>query len=209
MIEAESQQLTDMLPDLQAIQFSNTHLLKLINGVLDLAKIEAGKVSVYIEECHVEDLVDNLVITTRPLIEQNRNELNVRYAQPIGWVMTDVTKVRQILLKLLSNAAKFTTDGQITLTVDREQPQSDSHSWLIFMASDTGIGIEESHLTRIFDAFTQVDASDTVPTQGKGLGLTVSYQFAQLMGGSLPVKNTISTGSTFTFRLPVGQATMA
>ncbi len=207
--EAEDQGLDDFIPDLQRIRSAGRHLLQLINDVLDLSKIEADKVELYPEQVEMDQLVEEVLATVKPLVEKNSNELKLTQSSSLGEVFIDVTKLRQIMLNLLSNAAKFTDDGVIELKICREI--RDAISWLVVSVSDSGIGITPEQVDKLFQPFSQADASTTRKYGGTGLGLVISQRFAEMMGGSLTVSSTLGEGSTFTLRLPVhnGKASAA
>ncbi|MBI5671297.1 MAG: response regulator [Chloroflexi bacterium] len=202
LIEEELSDRADeeFIPDLRKIQTAATHLLSLINDILDLSKIEAGKMDLFLETIDVSSLVDGVVTTVMPLVEKNGNELQVRSGDNLGRMHTDLTKVRQTLLNLLSNASKFTEKGQITLDVRREA--LNGTDWLIFTVSDTGIGMSKEQLSRLFKDFSQADSSTTRKYGGTGLGLAISHRFCQMMGGNISVTSEVGQGSTFTVRLP-------
>lgn len=199
--EAEDQGLDDFIPDLQRIRSAGRHLLQLINDVLDLSKIEADKVELYPEQVEMDQLVEEVLATVKPLVEKNSNELKLTQGSALGEVFIDVTKLRQMMLNLLSNAAKFTDGGVIELNVYRET--CDAISWLVVNVSDSGIGITPEQINRLFQPFAQADASTTRKYGGTGLGLVISQRFAEMMGGSLTVNSTLGDGSMFTLRLPV------
>jgi signal transduction histidine kinase len=192
----------DFINDLQSINAAGQHLLELINHILDLSKIEAGKMVLYPETFDLKKLIDDVAITVKPLMAKNENLLEVHSQESLGTLHADQTKVRQVLFNLLSNAAKFTTQGRVTLTVTREQVGSSE--WVYFRVCDTGIGISEEQQERLFQAFTQGDASTTRKYGGTGLGLAISRHFCQMMGGEIGVASQVGQGSTFTVRLPVG-----
>jgi signal transduction histidine kinase len=192
----------DFINDLQSINAAGQHLLELINHILDLSKIEAGKMVLYPETFDLKKLIDDVAITVKPLMAKNENLLEVHSQESLGTLHADQTKVRQVLFNLLSNAAKFTTQGRVTLTVTREQV--DKGEWVYFRVCDTGIGISEEQQERLFQAFTQGDASTTRKYGGTGLGLAISRHFCQMMGGEIGVASQVGQGSTFTVRLPVG-----
>ncbi len=192
----------DFINDLQSINAAGQHLLELINHILDLSKIEAGKMVLYPETFDLKKLIDDVAITVKPLMAKNENLLEVHSQESLGTLHADQTKVRQVLFNLLSNAAKFTTQGRVTLTVTREQV--DKGEWVYFRVCDTGIGISEEQQERLFQAFTQGDASTTRKYGGTGLGLAISRHFCQMMGGEIGVASRVGQGSTFTVRLPVG-----
>jgi PAS domain S-box-containing protein len=184
------------IPDLQKIHSAGKHLLALINDVLDLSKIEAGKMELFLESFDIAPLVDQVATTVRPLVEKNANRLTVQCAQGLGAMHSDATRLRQVLLNLLSNASKFTDHGQITLDVARGGDD------VVFQVRDTGIGMTPEQLGRLFEAFTQAEASTAAKYGGTGLGLAISRRFCQLMGGDVAVDSTAGAGSTFTVRLP-------
>lgn len=191
---------TDIAPDLKRITTAGQHLLALINEVLDLSKIEAGKVNLYLEEFALSDLIDDVVSSSYKLIETNNNQFTLELDEELGIVYTDAVKMRQILLNLLSNAAKFTHDGSITLKVERQPAAPDDV--IIIQVIDTGIGMSKQEASLIFNAFTQADESTTRRYGGTGLGLTISHRFCQLMGGTIAVESEPGQGSTFIVRLP-------
>ncbi len=201
---------TDFIPDLEAIQSSGEHLLVLINDILDISKIEAGQMNLYLETFDISTLMGKVVSTTQPVIEKNGNTLVVDCASDLGTIHADPIKVHQVLLNLLSNAAKFTEQGTITLEVSREEKSKVSQSkdefnssFVVFRVTDTGIGMTPKQLQQIFKAFTQADASTTRKYGGTGLGLTISRHFCQMMGGEITAFSQPGQGSTFTVRLPV------
>jgi signal transduction histidine kinase/CheY-like chemotaxis protein len=198
--DAEAQGHAELRADLQKIQTAGKHLLGLINDVLDLSKIEAGKMKLYLETFNVAGVVEEVAGTARPLVEQKGNRLEVRCPADIGALREDITKVRQVLLNLLSNAAKFTENGIVSLEVRRETGREGN--WVFFRVADTGIGMTPEQLERLFQAFTQVDAGTMRKYGGTGLGLAISRKFARMMGGDISVESAAGTGSTFTVRLP-------
>ena len=198
--EAEDQGLDDFIPDLQRIRSSGQHLLRLINDVLDLSKIEADRVELYSETASVDELIDELVDSLKPVIEANENHVMVKRSTPLGEIYTDVGKLRQALTNLLSNAAKFTTAGRIRIEAQRFEKSG--IEWLEIAVQDSGIGMNEEQLARIFQPFTQADASTTRKYGGTGLGLVISQRFIELMGGTLTVTSREGHGSRFTIRIP-------
>jgi signal transduction histidine kinase/DNA-binding response OmpR family regulator len=198
--EVRDDGLDQLVPDLERIHGAGRHLLELINDVLDLSKIEAGKTELYFEVFDVSALVNEVVGVAQPLISKNENVLQVYLPEGPAQVRADRTKLRQVLLNLLSNAAKFTQAGTITLTAQR-QP---THDWWRFQVRDTGIGLTPEQLTRLFEAFTQADSSTAHTYGGTGLGLTISRHFCRLMGGDIGVESAPGRGSTFTVSLPAG-----
>jgi CheY-like chemotaxis protein/anti-sigma regulatory factor (Ser/Thr protein kinase) len=187
--------------DLKKIHGAGTHLLALINDVLDLSKIEAGKMDMYLEAFAVPQMVDEVVATIDALIKKNDNTLKAVIDPTLGEMRADVTKVRQALFNLLSNAAKFTHQGEIGLVVKGEQV--DGIDWVRFSVSDSGIGIPPEKIDHVFEEFSQADVSTTRDYGGTGLGLPISRRFCQMMGGDITVESTVGEGSTFTIRLPV------
>jgi len=202
MLEEEAQDLghEPFIPDLQKINGAGKHLLSLINNILDLSKIEAGKMDLYLENFEIISMVKEVIATVKPLIEKNANTLKLHYADDLGQMRSDVTKVRQMLFNLLSNASKFTARGTIALQVGRERVNG--VEWISFSVSDTGIGMTSEQTSRLFQAFTQADTSTTRKYGGTGLGLAISRQFCHIMGGEITVSSTPGEGSTFTVRLP-------
>ncbi len=190
----------DIVPDLQKIQTAGKHLLGLINDVLDLSKIEAGKMRLYLETFEVKTVVDEAAGTARPLVEKNGNRFEVRCPDGLGLIREDITKVRQVLLNLLSNAAKFTRDGLVTVDVRREVGVAGN--WVFFRVADTGIGMTPEQTARLFEAFGQADAGTTKKYGGTGLGLAITRKLCHLMGGEIAVESEPGRGTTFTVRLP-------
>ncbi|MEO6906706.1 MAG: response regulator, partial [Abditibacteriaceae bacterium] len=198
--EAEDQDLPDFLPDLQEIHGAGKQLLALINDILDLSKIEAGKMELYLETFSVPELIEEVVGTIRPLVEANANTLRVLCAPDLGAMHSDITKMRQSLFNLLSNAAKFTTNGAILLEVSRETMED--REWIQFRIADTGIGMTEEQLIKLFQTFTQADTSTTRKFGGSGLGLALTRRFCQMMGGDVTVNSVPGESSTFTIKVP-------
>jgi PAS domain S-box-containing protein len=196
----------ELTPDMRKIESNARHLLGLINDVLDLSKVESGKMEVYAEEFDVEPTLRDMVATVEALVAKKGNRLNLRLEPSLGAMRTDVTKLRQILLNLLSNAAKFTEGGTITLAAMRI-PGGEGGDWLAFRVTDTGIGMTEEQLGRLFQRFAQADSSTTRKFGGTGLGLSISKAFAVMLGGDLSVDSQPGEGTTFTAFLPadVGQ----
>jgi len=186
--------------DIDSIRQAARHLLSLINDILDLSKIEAGKMDLDPDVFAVAPLVDEITSTIQPLVEQNNNTLTVRCEEGIGAMYADNTKIRQVLLNLLSNATKFTQQGTITLKVNRERV--DDRDWICFKVADTGIGMSPNQVANLFQMFTQADASTTRRYGGTGLGLALSRRLCVLMGGDISVTSEQGIGSTFTMRIP-------
>ncbi len=184
------------------IEVSAHHLLGVINDVLDMSKIEAGKTELYWEEVSVQDVIDNVLITAYPLIESSANQLNLNLEPDLGRIFVDQAKLRQILLNLLGNAVKFTSQGEISLSVAR-RTTPEQEAWLHFEVCDEGIGMTPDQIDNLFQPFTQADASTARHFGGTGLGLAISQRFCQLMGGEIIVESELGEGSCFTVRLPV------
>ena len=170
-------------------------------AVQDLSKIEAGKMELSLECFDLPEMLVALLETMRPVIEKNRNSFVVNYGQGLGSMYADLTKTRQILFNLLSNAGKFTRDGTIHLEVTRGSV--DSKGYYAFQVTDTGIGITPEQAQKLFQPFTQADASTTRQYGGTGLGLAIVWRFCQMMGGDVTVQSTFGTGTSFTVRLPI------
>ena len=214
--EAEDSGNEESVPDLEKIRSAGKHLLALINDILDISKIEAGRMELYLETFDIPSLIDSAVATALPLIEKNGNILEIYCPNNLDTMHADMTKVRQVLLNLLSNAAKFTKNGKIAIGVEKinnEQlkikNQEESSQILIsnaeflsFCVSDTGIGMNPEQLQRVFLPFTQADASTTRKYGGTGLGLAISQRFCQMMGGTIEADSKLGVGSAFTVLLP-------
>jgi hypothetical protein len=232
LLEEDAQDLglsdEDFISDLQSINSAGKHLLALINDILDLSKIEAGKMTLYPETFDIKMLIISVVITVKPLVEKNGNVLEVHCDENLGTMYADQIKVRQVLFNLLSNAAKFTEQGKVTLTVQKDEsaiaqsqlsaaslktrnsdssltlnPSSLKTSFILFRVADTGIGISDEQQQQLFQAFMQGDASTTKKYGGTGLGLAISRHFCQMMGGDITVESQEGMGSSFTVRLPL------
>lgn len=204
---AEEAGQPDFVPDLQKIHSAGRHLLTLINDVLDLSKIEAGKMELVLERFNLGDLIDDVATTVRPLVEKNSNELIVDRARDLGEMDSDHTRLRQVLLNLLSNASKFTKDGIIELKVVREASGDGGQDTVMFAVRDSGIGMTPEQIGRLFQAFSQAEATTSQKYGGTGLGLAISRRFCQMMGGDISVDSQPSVGSTFMVRLPAEAAT--
>ena len=198
--EAEDRGQEDFIPDLGRIHEAGNHLLELINGVLDLSKIEAGKMEVVLETFDLSDVIRSAVGTIQPLAQKNGNHLLVEGADDPGVMRADQTLVRQCLVNLLSNACKFTESGTVSLAVGRQEVEGAEQ--VVFQVADTGIGISPDELEGMFQPFVQADTSSTRKFGGTGLGLTITRQFCQMMGGSLKAESQEGAGSTFTMSLP-------
>jgi CheY-like chemotaxis protein/nitrogen-specific signal transduction histidine kinase len=198
--DAEDQGQQEFVSDLKKINQAGTHLLALINDVLDLSKIESGKMEAFAEDIDVGALIDEVIATAQPLIDKNGNRLRIERGEHLGTAHQDLTKLRQSLFNLLSNAAKFTHEGTVTLRAEREQDRG--VDWLTFAVSDTGIGIPEDRIDHVFEEFSQADNSTTRDYGGTGLGLAISRRFCRLLGGDVTLKSQPGEGSTFTIQLP-------
>jgi signal transduction histidine kinase len=232
--DAQDAGFDEFVPDLHKIQKAGTHLLSLINDILDLSKIEAGGMKLEIQEFDIESLVDNVASAAKPLVEKNGNVLAIECDRTAGIIHADFKKVRQVLMHLLSNAAKFTKNGRVKLTVRRiegsgklnagrsaiddsmpadETPSAaiacpllnvEESDWICLSVKDSGIGMSEEQQHKLFEAFVQADCSSTRPYDGAGLGLTLSRYYCQMMGGEILVESEEGKGSIFTVRIPAG-----
>jgi PAS domain S-box-containing protein len=198
--EAEDLGQTDFVPDLLKIQTAGKHLLSLIDDILDLSKIEAGKMELSLETFDVASMIRDAVTTIQPLAEKNHNALAIEIDEPLGAMRADLTKVRQSLLNLLSNACKFTVQGTIVLNARRETVYNTD--WLTIDVTDTGIGMTPEQVEKLFQPFTQADATTAGTYGGTGLGLAISQRFCRMMGGDIEVESVLDEGSTFSIRLP-------
>lgn len=204
--DAQDEGRDEYIPDLEKIQGAGKHLLSLINDILDLSKIEAGRMELYLEEFEVPTVIKDVQNTITPLIQQKGNTLVIDCPPSLPKTKSDLTKLRQGLFNLLSNANKFTEQGTITLSVCRELDAD--NDWISFRVTDTGIGMTREQVEKVFEAFTQADSSTTRKYGGTGLGLTITKTFCQMMGGDITADSEPGVGSTFTIRLPlrVGEA---
>jgi len=191
--------------DIRKVESNARHLLSLINDVLDLSKIESGKMEVFAETFDVAEMAGSVAATVQALIEKKGNTLTLSLAPDLGAMHSDVTKVRQILLNLLGNAAKFTEGGSVTLSAERRSGPG-GKGWLAFRVSDSGIGMTEEQLAKLFQRFQQADASTTRRFGGTGLGLSITKAFSAMLGGEVDVESTPGQGSAFTVRLPASLA---
>jgi two-component system, sensor histidine kinase and response regulator len=202
LLQEEAEDLGHKSPiqDLQRIRSAGKHLLDLINGILDLSKIEAGKMDLALERFDIRSMLDDVVDTVGPLVKKNGNALTVRCGPQIGSVRGDLMKTRQILVNLLGNAGKFTEHGDVTLEVrGRAYQGSDA---IEFVVSDTGVGMTAEQSAKVFEAFTQADVTTTRKYGGTGLGLAIVVRFCELMGGHVSVESAPGAGSRFTVVLP-------
>ena len=198
--EAAERNLDEFSVDLQKISTSGRNLLGLINDILDLSKIEAGKMELYLETFDITALISEVASTIEMQVERNGNTLDVRCGPDVGVMRADLSKVRQGLFNLVSNAAKFTHGGHIT--VEAERQLMDGTDWIVFSVSDTGIGMTPEQIVRLFQPFTQADASTTRKFGGTGLGLALTRRFCQMMNGDVTVHSVPGEGSSFTMKVP-------
>jgi signal transduction histidine kinase/DNA-binding response OmpR family regulator len=199
--DAEDEGNEEVVADLKKIHAAGTHLLALINDVLDLSKIEAGKMDIYLESFEIPQMIDEVRATIDTLVSKNGNQLRVEVDPALHEMHADLTKVRQALFNLLSNAAKFTHQGEIALVAQAERVAGVDH--VRFAVSDSGIGIPPEKIQRVFEEFSQADETTTRDYGGTGLGLPISRRFCQMMGGDISVESTVGEGSTFTIVLPL------
>jgi signal transduction histidine kinase/CheY-like chemotaxis protein len=202
MLEEETRDVgkVENVQDLKKIQAAGKHLLSLINDVLDLSKIEAGKMGLHLETFDVSQVVEEMVATLQPAAAKNANSIHVHQAENVRVMRADITKVRQILFNLLSNACKFTDHG--TISVDVDQIKIEERDWIQFRVSDTGIGISAKQKENLFHEFAQADASIARKYGGTGLGLAITHRFVQLMKGQISVESEPELGAIFTVQLP-------
>src|SRR4051812_31680196 len=198
--EAVERQMDGFGADLEKINGAGRHLLALINDILDLSKIEAGKMELFLETFDVAKMIDEVASTIRPMVEKNSNTLRIERAGNLTAMHADQIKVRQGLFNLLSNAAKFTHDGSITLEAERESMEG--RDWIVFRVTDTGIGLTPDQILKLFQDFPQADASTTRKFGGTGLGLALTRRFCEIMGGDVTVHSVPGKGSVFTIKLP-------
>lgn len=191
-----------LLADIERIRVAGRHLLDLISDVLDITRIEAEKLDLNLEPLDIAALVRSLVDTAMPLVAKNGNRLEVVCPPDIGTMYADITRVRQILLNVLGNAAKFTEQGEITVRVCAHQDAASGADTVVFQIRDTGIGMPPDQQEQLFKEFVQVDDSPTRKYGGSGLGLAISYRLCKLMGGEIAVLSAPGAGSTFSITLP-------
>jgi signal transduction histidine kinase len=176
------------------------HLLALINDILDLSKIEAGRMELQLESFALAPLIADVIKTIEPLAAKNANQVAVNCGGAIGTLHGDQMRLRQAMLNLMSNANKFTERG--TITVDARQGQENGRDWVTIAVADTGIGMTPEQMDKLFQEFSQADASTTRKYGGTGLGLAISKRFCEMMGGDITVESEVGHGSAFTIRLP-------
>jgi PAS domain S-box-containing protein len=214
--DCKSKGYTELIDDLGTIHTAGDNLLALINNVLDFSKVEAGKFSIFPESFDVILLTLEVSRIVEPLMQKNRNQLHVHYSEEIQSIYSDPVKIRQILINILGNAAKFTTEGAVTLSVNplevdcsgsiyhhNSLEQSASPAWIRFQVQDTGIGMTSEQLQKVFQAFVQAEESTSLRYGGTGLGLALSQSFCHMIGGAIAVESMLGKGSTFTVDLPV------
>lgn len=198
--EVKECQRPEALQDIRNIHSSAKHLLALLDGILDISKIEAGKMELYLERFDVKEMIQHLVNTIQPLIDNKANTLRLESDENLGSMYTDLVKVRQILLNLLSNASKFSEQGTLTLEIRRTSEEDED--WIIFSVKDEGIGMTNEQQANLFQLFTQAETSTSRKYGGTGLGLAITKHFTEMLGGSIKVESEFGKGSQFTVRLP-------
>jgi signal transduction histidine kinase len=203
MIKEEIEDLSakEILCDITKINSAGKNLLELINDILDISKIEAGKMDIKLHNFPLKPLINEVMDTVRPMISKNRNTLRLHYETDAEEMYADQMRVRQVLLNLLSNASKFTQHGTICLEV--QQRLVNDRTWITFRIIDTGIGISKEQQIKLFKPFSQVDASSTRKQGGTGLGLVISLKFCQMMGGNIYIQSDLGKGCTCTVELPL------
>jgi signal transduction histidine kinase len=199
--DVTTRQLDGSVRRLESIAKAGRHLLEMINGLLDLAKIEARKMDLFISTFSLNDLLQEVTQIAKPLMDKNGNAFRVIARQPIDEMRSDEAKIRQCLTNLLGNAAKFTNHGTVELTVGHA-PGADGPC-AVFAVADTGIGMNEDQMGRIFESFSQADTSISRRFGGTGLGLSITKQYCEMLGGQLTVQSVLDRGTTFTMRIPV------
>ena len=197
--ESDERGLRSSADELRKVQFAGKHLLGLISDILDLSKIEAGRMDIHLETFDVADMIDTVLGTVGPMIAKNGNQISIVCPPSIGFIHADLTKIRQILLNLLSNAAKFTERGTVRLGVARHNAGTPR---LVFTIADTGIGMTQGQVAQLFQAFSQADPSTSRRFGGTGLGLAISKAFTDMLGGTIEVQSKLGNGTIFIVRLP-------
>jgi signal transduction histidine kinase len=200
MLREDAEALKQDTEPLDRVLGAGRHLLALINDILDLSKIEAGRMELQLEPFALAPLIDNVVKTIEPLAAKNANQVAINCDAAIGTLHADQMRLRQALLNLLSNANKFTDHG--TITIDARQGQQDSRDWVTIAVADTGIGMTAEQMSKLFQEFSQASSATASKYGGTGLGLAISKRFCQMMGGDITVESEVGRGSTFTVRLP-------
>ena len=197
MEDAGDDGLDSFVEDLDKIRSSGTHLLTLINDLLDISKIEAGKMDLHLEDFKLKDLISSIEDTTKPLVEKNGNKLVVEIDKSLVTIKNDETKLKQVLLNMISNSSKFTKKGKVTLKISEE-----TRDRVKFELSDTGIGMTEDQLKNVFEEFAQAETSTSKDYGGTGLGLPICKKITELMGGKIEVQSKIGEGTTFSIIIP-------
>ncbi len=197
LIDVGQEELTE---DLDKINHAGKHLLEIISDILDLSKIEAGRMDLHLEKFEIEPLIRGVEAIIKPMVDQRGNTLEINCPKNIGTMKADLTKARQNIFNLLSNASKFTEKGKVSLNVQRET--IDGEEWIKFEVSDTGIGMTKEQMGRLFESFRQADSSTTRKYGGTGLGLAITRRFARMLGGDVFVESEFGRGSTFTIMHP-------
>jgi two-component system sensor histidine kinase/response regulator len=205
-VMSERKQDTTYTSDLQRIQKAGKHLLKLINDILDISKIEAGKLQLEMQVFDVSMILDEINETIQPLASQNSNTFTVNVVPDLSSVHADCTRLKQCLFNLLSNACKFTQAGEVDLSIAQEQ--SHGQEFVVFRVADTGVGLSDDQAARLFQPFSQADASTTRKFGGTGLGLAITKNLCEAMGASIELQSQLGAGSTFTIRLPATTSRM-
>lgn len=198
--DATEDQLDSFVKDLTKIHISGDHLLKLINNILDLSKIEADRMEFFYEMVSLKVAIQGIEMISSPMMEKNQNQLLIQYQNTIDRICVDQLRFSQVFLNLLSNASKFTREGKITVNIYNE---ISDHDWLIVDVADTGIGMTEDQLAGLFEPFTQASKETSGKYGGTGLGLSLSKRLCQLMGGDITVVSQLGVGSAFTIKLPI------
>lgn len=202
--DVREDELEDYYEPLDRIHRASKHLLSLINDVLDVSKIEAGKIDLFIENFDLAEIIEDVMFSSTELAKENKNELSTDIQDAIGEISSDRTRLRQIIYNLISNACKFTESGNVTLSTSFAGSEKD---FFQIAVTDTGIGMTEEQVAKLFSSFTQADSSTTRKYGGTGLGLSISKQLSEIMGGSLKVESEEGKGSTFIVTLPTNSAT--
>lgn len=198
---AESNQHSVYIKDLNQIINSSKHLLEMINGVLDISKIEAGKMDVQITDCHLPALLDDIITMTKQACIKNNVTLNPNFDPSLTAIKTDDNKLSQSILNVLSNAIKFSKNG--TVDFSSKHLHENNGDWMIFIIADTGIGMNEEQCARVFSPFIQADSSSTKNYEGTGLGLSITKSFCELLGGDIQLESQKGKGTTVTIKLPI------
>ena len=198
--DVKTHQLGEAIPRLESIVKAGVHLLEMINGILDLAKIEARKMDLFLTTFSLPEFLHELTGIVRPLTKKNDNTFNVTADPTIREMHSDEAKLRQSLTNLLGNAAKFTHQGRVDLRIQKEAGVGGD--WIIFEVADSGIGMDATQMSRLFEAFYQADSSISRRYGGTGLGLSLTKQFCEMLGGQLTVQSVVNQGTTFTMKVP-------